>query len=81
MAPCSPPGEIPGQSTTPQMLLPADLREWVPADDLMHFVLEAVEAMPLSTLKVNRRGSGSAQYPPQIDVGVVDLLLQPGGVR
>ena len=24
------------------MLLPADLRAWVPEDDLLHFVLEAV---------------------------------------
>jgi len=24
------------------MLLPADLRDWVPEDDLVHFVLEAV---------------------------------------
>lgn len=48
------------------MLLPVDLRDWVPADDMVHFVLEAVEGMPLGTLKVNRRGSGSPQYPPQM---------------
>lgn len=28
--------------TTP-MLLPVDLREWVPEDDLVHFVIEGVE--------------------------------------
>ncbi len=33
---------------------------------MVHFVLEAVEGMPLGTLKVNRRGSGSPQYPPQM---------------
>lgn len=60
------------------MLLPADLREWVPADDMVHFVLEAVEAMPLSTLKVNRRGSGSAQYPPQMMLALLIYCYSQG---
>jgi len=46
------------------MLLPPDLRDWVPEDDMVHFVLEAIEGMQLPGLKVNHRGSGSAQYPP-----------------
>ena len=48
------------------MLLPVDLRDWVRSDDMVHFVLEAVEGMALGALKVNRRGSGSPQYPPQM---------------
>jgi transposase len=48
------------------LLLPPDLRDWVPEDDMVHFVLEAVAGMPLTTLKFNRRGSGSAQYPPKM---------------
>ena len=48
------------------MLLPPDLREWVPEDDMVHFVLEAVAGMSRPTLKVNRRGSGSEQYPPKM---------------
>ena len=48
------------------MLLPPDLREWVPQEDMVHFVIEAVAGMKLTTLKVNRRGSGSAQYPPSM---------------
>jgi len=48
------------------MLLPPDLREWVADDDMVHFVIESVDGMPLSTLKVNRRGTGSAQYPPKM---------------
>ena len=43
------------------LLLPVDLREWVPADDMVHFVLEAVEQVPLHEFKVNARGSGSRQ--------------------
>jgi transposase len=46
------------------MLLPCDLRDWVAADDLVHFVIEAVEGMDLSGVTVNERGTGSAQYPP-----------------
>ena len=48
------------------MLLPPDLRDWVPADDIVHFVLEVVDRIPESTFKVNTRGSGSAQYPPHM---------------
>jgi transposase len=48
------------------LLLPIDLREWVPQDDMVHFVLEAVEHVPLSCFKVNRRGSGSKQYHPRM---------------
>lgn len=48
------------------LLLPPDLRDWVPDNDLVHFVIDAIEGMPLPELKVNHRGSGSAQYPPRM---------------
>lgn len=48
------------------MLLSPDLREWVPADDMVHFVIEAIEGMNLPSLHINRRGSGSKQYPPKM---------------
>ena len=47
-------------------LLPPDLREWLPDDDLAHFVVAAVERVPLSQFRVNARGTGSAQYHPQV---------------
>ena len=40
------------------LLLPPDLRDWVAEDDLVHFVIEAVERLPLSTFAVNHRGGG-----------------------
>ena len=46
------------------MLLPVDLKDWVPEDDLVHFVISAIETMKLPAMRVNRRGSGSKQYPP-----------------
>ena len=47
-------------------LLPPDLRDWIPADDLAHFVIEAVERVDLGAFKVNHRGTGSAQYHPRM---------------
>jgi len=53
------------------MLLPVDLRQWVPEDDLVHFVIGAVETMNLTALSVNQRGSGSKQYPPRMMLALV----------
>ena len=47
-------------------LLSSDLRDWIPADDLGHFVIEAVERVDLGAFKVNHRGTGSAQYHPRM---------------
>lgn len=48
------------------MLLPADLRDWVPEDDLVHFVIEAVKTLPTGQMVINERGTGYAQYPPSM---------------
>ena len=48
------------------LLLPPDLRDWIREDDMVHFVISAVEGMDLSLFKVNVRGTGSAQYPPRM---------------
>ncbi len=53
-------------------LLPPDLRDWLPADDLVHFVVEAVERVPVDRFKVNMRGTGDAQYHPQM---MLSLLI------
>ena len=46
------------------MFLPCDLRDWLPTDHIVHFILDAVEQLPLHHFHVNTRGTGSAQYPP-----------------
>ena len=46
-------------------LMPVDMRDWVPEDDLAHFVVEAVDRVPMSAFVVNERGTGSAQYHPR----------------
>lgn len=48
------------------MLLPPDLRDWVAEDDLVHFVISAVERLPLSAFAVNDKGCGDEQYPPHL---------------
>jgi transposase len=46
------------------MLLPVDLRDWLPLDHIVHFILDAVETLNLRRFAVNVRGTGSEQYPP-----------------
>lgn len=53
-------------------LLPPDLRDWLPEDDLAHFVIEAAERVDLSLFKINDRGSGKAQYHPRM---MLSLLI------
>ncbi len=48
------------------MLLPPDLRDWVPEDDLVHFVIEAVDRLRLESFRVNHRGTGDKQFPPHM---------------
>ena len=48
------------------LLLPPNLRDWVPADHLVHFILDAVDVLDLRRIKVNTRGTGSEQYPPHL---------------
>ena len=48
------------------LLLPPDLRDWIPQEDLVHFVISAVEGLDLGVFRVNARGTGSAQYPPHM---------------
>ena len=36
--------------------------EGVPAGHIVHFILDAVEQLPITDFRVNERGSGSEQY-------------------
>lgn len=54
------------------LMLPPSLREWVPAGHLAHFILDVVEGVDLRQVRVNERGTGSAEYPPRM---LLALLL------
>ena len=51
--------------------MPPDLREWIPEDDIAHFILEAVERVSMRKFHVNERGTGSAQYHPRMMLGLL----------
>ena len=53
------------------LLLPPDLRDWVPADHLVHFVIDAVDQVDMKVARVNERGTGSEQYPPRMLLGLL----------
>ena len=53
------------------LLMPPDLREWVPKDHLVHFIMDAVGLIDLRDAKVNERGTGNAQYPPALMLGLL----------
>jgi transposase len=60
------------------MFLPCDLREWVPADHIVHFILDAVEEIPTSHFQVNDRGTGSEQYPPTMMLALLIYCYATG---
>lgn len=51
------------------LLMPPDMREWVPAGHLVHFIMDAVGQLDLSRARVNERGTGDRQYPPSMMLG------------
>jgi transposase len=60
------------------MFLPCDLREWLPADHLVHFLLDAVEQIPTGHFRVNHRGTGSEQYPPTMMLALLIYCYATG---
>ena len=47
-------------------LLPPDLKDWLPEDDVAHFVVAAVERVPLSAFQAKSAAGGKAQYHPRL---------------
>ena len=60
------------------MLLPPDLRAWVPEDHLVHFIMEAVGLLDVGGARVNQRGSGSEQSPPGMMLGLLIYCYATG---
>ena len=54
-----------------QLLLPPDMRQWVPKDHLVHFIMDGVEQLELRSARVNERGTGDEQYPPTMMLGLL----------
>jgi len=47
-------------------LLPPDLKSWLPADDIAHFIVAAVERVRLDAFHTNRQSGGKPQYHPRL---------------
>ena len=47
-------------------LLPPNLKSWLPADDMAHFIVATVERVPMSAFCVPVRTGGKAQYHPRL---------------
>ena len=60
------------------MMFPPDLREWVSEDSMVHFIVEAVELLDISGFEVNERGSGSAQYAPNMMLALLIYCYATG---
>ena len=60
------------------ILLPSNLRDWVNEDDLVHFVIEAIERLPWQVFTVNNRGSGHAQMPPYMMLALLIYCYSNG---
>jgi len=48
------------------MLFPVDMRDWLPKNHLVYFLIDAIQQVDLSGFKINRRGTGDEQYPPEM---------------
>jgi transposase len=47
-------------------LLPPDAKDWLPADDVAHFIVAAVDRVPLGAFAVRPIPGGRAQYHPRL---------------
>lgn len=49
-----------------EFLLPPDAKDWLPADDVAHFVVAAVDRVPLGAFAMRPVPGGKAQYHPRL---------------
>jgi transposase len=60
------------------LLLPPDMRDWVPEDHMVNFIMDAVRLLKLDEARVNHRGTGSEQYPPSMMLGLLIYCYATG---
>jgi transposase len=47
-------------------LLPPDLKDWLPEDDIAHFIVAAVDRVRLGSFRTNPQAGGKPQYHPRL---------------
>ena len=60
------------------LLLPPSLQDWLAKDDVVHLILEAVEAVSESACHYNWQGTGSSQYPPRMMLALLIYAYSRG---
>ena len=65
-----------------QALLPADMMEWLPQDDIVHLIVEVVAMMDLSKFEAGYKlgGAGKAPFAPQMLLALL-IYAYSQGVR
>ena len=58
------------------MIFPPDLREWLPANHLVYFIVDIIERLDISRFKVNSRES--EQYPPEMMLALLIYCYSTG---
>ena len=63
-------------------LLPVDMMDWLPAGDIVHLVVDAVELMDLSAFEAEHRvgGAGQAPFDPKVLLALL-IYAESQGVR
>jgi transposase len=61
---------LPIDHDTP-LLFPPNLRDWVPENHIVNFIMDAVRLLNFDAAHVNTRGTGSAQYPISMMLGLL----------
>ena len=60
------------------MLLPECLQNWIPENDPAQFVIDAVAALKPDQCSINHRGTGDAQYPPEMMLSLLVYCYATG---
>src|SRR5260370_4418342 len=60
------------------MLLPCDLREWVPQEHMVHFILDAVEESRTGHFRVSAGGTASEKHPPTMMLALLIYCYATG---
>ena len=63
-------------------LLPPDMRDWLPEDDIVHLILDAVALMDLAAFEATHKlgGAGQAPFAPSLLLSVL-IYAYSHGVR
>ena len=65
-----------------KLLLPADMMEWLPEDDIVHLIVEAVAMMDLSKFEASYKlgRAGQSPFAPQVLLALL-IYAYSQGVR